>query len=215
MSEHVDLDQAANSSSPQGRGYDLLIAAVVAVLVVSAVTLVVLAFLQSGRERRYDFRCLSHLRQLQLASLTYAMDNDERLPPGNVWCDVTAPYVRDRIIYTCPAAQESPGGYRMNSFLQLRTRSSILEPARTFAIFDSDAGWNMTGGPDDLVLRHAETPGRLFQPTRDANVAFADGHVKYSKSEPPGYRVWDPSVPSRDDGRGEAASSPFGPELGE
>jgi len=50
-------------------------------------------------------------------------------------------------------------------------------PGDLVLLFESAPGWNQVGGVDDVVTdRHGENnPG--------ANIAFADGHVEFIKSE--------------------------------
>jgi prepilin-type processing-associated H-X9-DG protein len=82
----------------------LLVIAIMAILM--AILLPVLA---AAREHGRQTVCLSNTRQLALAVIMYADDNDDTLPPQQVarpaqafWYDLVLPYVKNRGVFLCP-----------------------------------------------------------------------------------------------------------------
>lgn len=57
----------------------------------------------------------------------------------------------------------------MNAALGGVRLGDIEHPYETVMLFDAIGGWNLAGGKELVVQRHAST----------ANFAFADGHVQY------------------------------------
>jgi prepilin-type processing-associated H-X9-DG protein len=61
-----------------------------------------------AREKARQTSCLSNVRQISVAFLSYAQDYDEMLVPmnnrGGVWYDLIAPYIKNTQIYKCPSS---------------------------------------------------------------------------------------------------------------
>jgi len=150
--------------------------------------------------------CLGNVKQLQLAMLMYANDNDDTMPPASEWCDAVFPYAKNYHIYTCPDAGgrsgEGVATYAMNDDLYGRDLSAVPSPEATLCIFDSTFGWNMHGGPSLVVNRH----------NKGAYFGFADGHAKWVGPGSPSSYTW--YLPPPPAGR-DAAPQPLDPEEGE
>lgn len=121
--------------------------------------------------------CQANLKQLSAATLLYAQDHDNRFPPADHWSEAIAPYVpkapTDRASpnpFHCPSTS-TPGSYRMNAALSGLRMENLDAPADIVLFFDADTPTrSFAGGPPDVAWqRHSGV----------ANVAYADGHVKY------------------------------------
>ena len=62
---------------------------------------------------------------------------------------------------------------------------SKIDP-QTVMIFESDGGWNASGGPELMISRARHERGRVFV------VAFADGSVQEVPESQLGTLRWDP-----------------------
>ncbi|MFC1634744.1 type II secretion system protein [Planctomycetota bacterium] len=75
------------------------------------------------REQAKRTKCLSNVRQLQIALQLYADSYENRVPPrdyeaGAVWVDRLEPYYRDRKLLRCPSDQRGADqSYLLNGFI--------------------------------------------------------------------------------------------------
>ena len=110
----------------------------------------------------------------------YYEHNERKLPASSNWCDLLRPYAESKTpsilepVYQCPVDKIGPCSYAMNENI---TADAKELPGDLVLLFESAPGWNQTGGADDVVAdRHGENnPG--------ANIAFADGFVKFVPAE--------------------------------
>jgi len=146
--------------------------------------------------KAHSTQCLSNIKQLATASLLYAQDYDEHLPPATRWSEVIAPHVKAAVKkndgrgddpFRCPAT-ETPGSYGMNTALNRISLSDIASPADTVMLFDCDAPTRLfAGGADKLARnRHNHAP----------NVAFSDGHAKWANEFMQSKLNWTPTISS-------------------
>ena len=75
-------------------------------------------------------------------------------------------------MFLCPEDKTGPCSYAMNENIPAGANEL---PGDMVLLFESAPGWNQTGGADDVVTDRHKRPG--------ANIAFADGHVKFVKPE--------------------------------
>ena len=118
--------------------------------------------------------CKSNLRYLDIGLLSYHEEN-EAWPANENWCTLlNQEWVEDIELFRCPFDKIGPCSYAMNE--NIPADANELPPDLVL-LFESDPGWNQTGGSDDVVTnRHGENnPG--------ANIAFADGHVEFIPAE--------------------------------
>jgi prepilin-type processing-associated H-X9-DG protein len=123
-----------------------------------------------AKERAQTIQCVNNMKQLSLAVRLYSNDNNDRFPPATTWCDAILTYTSgSTTIYQCPAGDRSKRcDYAFNA--KLGGMSLTKVNPNTVVLFETDGGWNASGGPE-LMLK---------QP-RHRNVsvvAFADGHVE-------------------------------------
>ena len=111
--------------------------------------------------------CMSNARQITLAVVMYAGDNTNSFPTGTNWCDALSTYAGRPQVMKCPNdTNQLRSGFAFNSSLSGMTNV----PPDAVVIFESDAGWNASGGKELLIAkpRHGNT----------YTVGFADGHVE-------------------------------------
>jgi prepilin-type processing-associated H-X9-DG protein len=114
-------------------------------------------------------QCMNNLHRLGSALQMYAADNNGRLPPATNWCDRLQPYVGASTPFQC--ALGDPGKrchYAFNARLSGVELSQVKAPAQLVVFFETDGGWNVSGGPELLAK-----PGRHNRATA---LGFADGH---------------------------------------
>lgn len=114
-----------------------------------------------AKEAAKKTACLSNVKQLAIATLMYAADNDDRLPDANKWRASIMPYAKNADIFRCPDDKTGAlSSYRMNPLVTRVSQTSMKDPAGTVMIFEGDA--------NGFAPRHASR----------GNVGFADGHAK-------------------------------------
>jgi len=130
-----------------------------------------------------DINCISHMKELAVAVRIYEGDNDDTFPPADRWCD--ALQSTNAAMFRCPdAPKKQRCSYAMNSKLgNVKNRGQI--PEDTVLLFESDAGWNASGGPEIAVLRHLRW-----------HIVLMDGSFEYVELKDFGRLRWDPSTNS-------------------
>lgn len=127
--------------------------------------------------------CLNQVKQLGLAVRIYAADNSDRLPFATNWCDAIAYALTTTNVFQCPAA-----GTPARCHYAFNAKLSGIEAEKagpdTVMIFESDAGWNSSGGPELLPVRPRHRQGFV--------VAFADGSARFVKESELKQLRWDP-----------------------
>lgn len=137
-----------------------------------------------ARMKGQQTRCLSNVKQIGIATVMYANDFDDRLPPGATWMDATEKYAEYPRIFACPAVSR-PGlltprvggkyGYAVNTSLSGKTAKSIKDPGKVIWVFESsDLARNATGDPSTSPAPNRHGPGRTE--------GYADGHAAFVKS---------------------------------
>ncbi|MBM3472055.1 MAG: DUF4190 domain-containing protein [Armatimonadetes bacterium] len=148
-----------------------------------------------AREKARQASCQSNEKQLALGVLMYAQDYDEIFPMKSNWADGVMPYVKNTMIFRCPSERNQMGdSYAYNERLDRCKVAKIPRPAEAVMLFDSQPGKNMAGGRGLVSPRHVN----------GANLAFADGHVKWYAAHNLDGLLWDPRSTS---------ATPFGGAL--
>ena len=140
--------QPQEPARKKGRSCSVTGSVIVALLMIVLVVIVFPILNRALRRMRPKARatsCLSNVKQLQLAMLMYAQDNDDTMPPASEWCDAIYPYTKNYQIYSCPDT-EARGGegvatYAMNDSLSGRELSTVPAPEATICIFGSATGF--------------------------------------------------------------------------
>jgi len=119
--------------------------------------------------------CLSNVKQLALAALMLANDNDDKFKLDLSHVKATFhPYLKNDQLWYCPSGPKDQVAYTFNASLANKSETEIAEPANTVMIYEGTKG--------QLNFRHS---GR-------AAVAFADGHAKLINAEQAKTLRWKP-----------------------
>lgn len=141
------------------------------VLMLPVLAAMLLPALAQAKARAQSINCMNNLKQLALGGVMYSEEHQGRLPLGDNWCDAVEKYVGNRKVFQCPAGDSSqPCHYAFNARLAGIDIKALTNPAQTVLFFETDGGWNLSGGPELLISRprHRNAVG----------VAFADGHCE-------------------------------------
>ena len=150
-----------------------LVSGIVALVLVLAcagiLAAVLLPTLGRGREKARQAACQSNLKQISLALLMYAQDNNEHFPPAGDWQVTFYPYIKNQQILVCPSV---PGeqGYAYNHRLDGLALSKVRQPAML------GASWDAGAGPAGVWPPPGATANRH---NAGDNFGFADGHVTW------------------------------------
>ena len=119
--------------------------------------------------------CISNLKKLGLATLTYASDHNDQFPLARNWMDAIAEHTKNEESFRCPALKLGYG-YAMNRFLSGATADNLEEPSEMHLFYDSDAiGRNAS----EFLPRFPRPPRH-----RSGNyVLFADASAKCLRAD--------------------------------
>jgi len=193
-----------------------LVELLVVIATIAILAALLLPALGRAKESARRTECASHLRQILVAALMYADENDGRLPAqltdgrpvravggdGRNYYDLLTPYTLAPGVWLCPSAGDNPAedaqppgrlmGFHMNGLL-ITTNGlpalAVIDPSNT--MLASDAGeqrlWN------SAYLRPDHVGGYLYDMpisnhSGGGNVGFSDGHVTWYH-DPIGTRI--------------------------
>jgi hypothetical protein len=141
--------------------------------------------LAAAKSRAQTIACVNNEKQLALAVRMYAGEHSEHFPPAATWCDAIKPETGSVAVFKCPSANPtSRCDYAFNSALDGMDDSKV-DP-QTVMIFESDGGWNASGGADSMVTPARHQNGRIYV------VAYADGSVQEVPQSELGSLRWNP-----------------------
>jgi prepilin-type N-terminal cleavage/methylation domain-containing protein/prepilin-type processing-associated H-X9-DG protein len=195
---------------PKKRAFTL-IELLVVIAIIAILASILFPVFARARENARRASCMSNLKQIGLGAMMYVQDYDEKYPilsyldseqvvppngvgtTNNCWIFRLQPYLKSSQLFNCPSSTRAWTGdqnaaantsYGANSmFLQAGTAvsmASVDKPSQTIMFGDSDGASPYTffnyyySGPSAvryLSDRHLD----------GANIAFADGHVKWMK----------------------------------
>ncbi len=192
-----------------------LIELLVVIAIIAILAAILFPVFARAREKARQTSCLSNMKQLELGLIMYAGDYDQtniwdRIgttmpaaaggPYANNcgtfywWGDIIQPYVKNQQILICPSDSLNMqcGGFPLRSY-QPNTEmvgikeSNVADPAGTIHLMESNYNSRADfGDPGSYAM-----PGNPASRHNDGwNVAFADGHGKWLKSDhtsPGGY----------------------------
>jgi prepilin-type processing-associated H-X9-DG protein len=141
--------------------------------------------LAKAKHKANAIHCMSNVKQLNLGVMMYANDNQDQFPSGTTWCDALRAYATNDKVYLC--TQGKPGQrchYALNAQLVGRELKDVHTPAETVLIFETDGGWNLSGGRELLPAKPRHSNGYV--------VGFADGHAELVRPERLEKLRWEP-----------------------
>ena len=182
-------------SEGQLKGNGLALAGVImsgmTIVLIPIFLAMMLPALAAAKQKAFEIQCINNEKQLAMAMLVYSSSHENHLPAAATWCDdIKDKVVNPQITFKCLAANSSSRcDYAFNSKLDGIAVSSIHHPGETVLIFESDGGWNASGGPELFPshARHGHGSSQLFI------VAFTDGHVEEVTPARLGSLDWDPN----------------------
>ena len=141
--------------------------------------------LAAAKQKAQEINCLNNEKQLAIAVRMYSNDNKDQFPPAATWCDAIRSFAGSEKAFQCPAGDPSKRcHYAYNVKLDGLDESKINP--NTVLIFETEGGWNVSGGPE-LMLSHPRHAGG-----RMSVIAFADGHVEAVTASRLNTLRWDP-----------------------
>lgn len=178
-----------------------LVELLVVIAVVAILAAVLLPALSRAKESARRAACASNLRQIILAALMYADEQEDRFPAqpggdglamraaggdGTNYYDLLIPYVNHPRVWLCPSAQSEPGGlmgFHMNGLIITTNglkAAAIAEVSQTLLI--AETGYRKLY--DLAYLRPDQAGNYLYdRPQRNhfggSNAGFVDGHVRW------------------------------------
>ena len=131
--------------------------------------------------------CMQNAKGLARALLMYLADNDQVLPPSRAWCSSLTSYLSHASSLSCPAAQNTRCSYAFSGLMSGMQVSRVPDPDYAVAIFESDAGWNASDGPELLPDAPRHMGGDVY--------VFASGSTswyprKQLGADPRGNPIW-------------------------
>jgi Domain of unknown function (DUF4190)/GYF domain 2 len=111
--------------------------------------------------------CRINMQQLGLAATLYAQSHKGQLPPSATWCDALQGETQWPEIFQCPSERRRRCSYAFNAQLSGKKQTEINP--NTVVFFESNLGWNGSGGPEALKP-HRHSLHRV-------NVLLANGTV--------------------------------------
>jgi prepilin-type processing-associated H-X9-DG protein len=138
--------------------------------------------LSQAKQRAQAINCVNNLKQLGLAVRIYASNHNNEMPPAATWCDAIQSEVGSPKVFQCPSEPGQRCAYAFNTKL-VGKKDNEINP-QTVMLFESDAGWNGSGGADRLKP-HPHS-------NRLVNVALADGSVQQLPRSQLGTLRWEP-----------------------
>jgi hypothetical protein len=155
------------------------------VLMLPILAALLLPALAQAKARAQSIVCMTNMKQLALGGILYAGDNKDQLPSGANWCDAIGKYVPNPKVFQCPSGDANQRcHYAFNARLSGVDTKTLKNPSRTVLMFETDGGWNLSGGPE-LTLsrpRHRNVIGMVF----------ADGHSEITTQSRLRNVRWDP-----------------------
>ncbi|MCK5600515.1 DUF4190 domain-containing protein [Candidatus Pacearchaeota archaeon] len=164
----------------KGKGFAIagIVVSVVTLLILLAVLMPALGVVNRMAQQAV---CAGNMKAFGASIMIYAADHDNAFPPADKWCDlITGEVAGDPKSFQCPGVNESRScNYAMNENVAKFGGSA---PVDMVLLFESKAGWNLSGGAELLTADNHCGEG--------ANILFADGHVEFVKSERFGSLNW-------------------------
>jgi len=181
----VSLVKINNSGGRLSAIAGICVSALMLLFSIPVTAAMLLPALARAKARAESINCLNNVKQLELGMLMYSQANGDRYPAADHWCDAILPQVGTSKVFHCPADQQgSRSDYAFNEKLGGLRASNIKDPSHTVVIFESEGGWNQSGGRE-AALEHSRHLGRI-------SVAFADGHAALVPPSQLGQFVWEP-----------------------
>lgn len=182
-----------NNSSGRLKGQGIAIAGVavsVFTLLTSCLMIgIMLPALSAARDAARTVQFSSQMRQVGMAMIDYANDNDGRLPDASTWPDDLVAQGTSAELFTSAHFPNQGRAMAMNSTLSGANLDAIESPYEVVLLFEVKPGQPTSGGME--LLPDKSRGGTLMSDTTYV-VLFADGHVEMVDVELIDSYVWAP-----------------------
>lgn len=168
-------------SHGQLKGTGMAIAGIVVPVVILPFMAILMAImlpaLNSVRIAAQKVVCANNMTALGKAMYVYAGDCDGKFPTSSEWCDLLIEYADvDEHMFRCPGTlsgiDTSP---RICSYAMNENVEDVDAPGDMVLLFETDAGWNQSGGREMLITTDRHRNG-------GCNILFVDGNVEFIKT---------------------------------
>jgi prepilin-type processing-associated H-X9-DG protein len=166
---------ARSNGQLKGMGFAItgIVVPIVALPFVAIMMGIMMPALAKARDVAQRQICANNLKQLGVAMMQYAEDNNDQFPTSDKWCDLLGPYYKNEKVLVCPAAGKGKCNYAINP--DAKPGSS----GGTMLLFETKDGWNQSGGLELLANENHRGEG--------SNVLFCDGHVEFIEANDSDY----------------------------
>jgi len=160
------------------RGFTL-IELLVVIAIIAILAAILFPVFAKAREKARQTKCISNQRQMAMAALMYAQENNEILPVStNFWSAIGVPAA----VEVCPTKKTLTNGYVFVNYWGGRSLGEIPSANAATLVADgvqvtNQPGTNLAFQKVDFELRH----------DKGIIAAYADGHVEYKKFTPDRY----------------------------
>lgn len=188
-----------------------LIELLVVIAIIALLAAILFPVFARARENARKTNCANNVKQIGLAILQYAQDNDEILPPvayeddagdDYQWPQLIAPYLKSAQVLRCPSDSRSKIiSYGLNEAAFVDWEDDPADPPLSLAAFRRPAQTVMAGdvGTQDDFTTPIPDSLKMVEPDDDldddvdgrpaarhlefVNLTFMDGHAKAMKLE--------------------------------
>lgn len=178
-----------NASGGKLRGKGLAISSIVVsgvvfllIPIIAFMAALLLPALSKAKAKAESIRAVSCAKQLALGVRLYATDHNDQFPPAETWSDAILNDVGSEKTFQVPSKPGLRCAFAFNARVGGLKEGNI--PPGTVLFFESDQGWNASGGPEIMI--------KLPRKNAVFVVAFADGSVKQLRADELASLRWNP-----------------------
>jgi prepilin-type processing-associated H-X9-DG protein len=181
----VRTNKSRGQQSGQGLAIGGIAVSVVFLLMLPIWAGMLLPALAKGKQKAQSINCVNNAKQLALGIMMYADDNKDQFPAAATWCDAIQKHLGQGKAFQCVTGDASKRcHYAFNTKLDGLELKKVTDRAHTVLVFETEGGWNMSGGPELLPAKPRH--GRMVV------VGFGDGHVEQVAEARLKELRWDP-----------------------
>ena len=153
------------------------------ILMIPVMAGLMLPALSKAKSKATVIKTVSNAKQLAIGVRLYAVDNNDQFPPAETWCDAILKNVGDERPFQAATRPGLRCGFAFNARLG-RLKEDTLTAGNVVLFFESDQGWNASGGPELMI--------KVPRQNNVFIVAFADGSVHQLRADQLANLRWNP-----------------------